>query len=115
MEELFKMAEQEMFDLCHPYVGTEHFFLAYLKKYGNKYITYDKFKKYILSIIGSSYKKSEYVLYTTKLREIKNTCHNMYEACVKILSDDDSIAYNILLSSGEDIEKIYLDVINTNN
>lgn len=112
MEEIFKIAEEEMLDMRQPYVGTEHFLLSYLKLYGNRYINYDKFKKYILDIIGSSYKKSEYILYTPKLRKIKNECNNIYDAMVRILTDEDSIAYNILLSSGEDIESIYLDVIN---
>ena len=39
MNNLFALAENEMKDLKHPYVGTEHFMLAYLKEYGNKYIT----------------------------------------------------------------------------
>lgn len=111
MKELFEIAEEEMLELNHPYVGTEHFMLAYLKVYGNKYITYDKFKQYIIEIIGSSYKKSEYILYTPILRDIKDTCQNYYEALVKILTNEDSIAYNILLCKREDIESIYLDVI----
>ena len=61
-----------------------------------------------------SYKESEYVLYTPILRKIKNECNNVYEAMVRILTDDDSIAYNILLSKGCDIEAIYLNIINTN-
>ena len=112
MEELFKIAEEEMKELKHPYVGTEHFVLAYLKKYGNKYITYQEFKDNIIRIIGNSYKESEYVLYTPILRNIKNECSNVYDAMVKILTNDDSIAYNILLSMDVDIEMIYLDVIN---
>jgi hypothetical protein len=54
------------------------------------------------------------VLYTPILRDIKNNSNNVYDAMVKILTDDDSIAYNILLSKGEDIESIYLNIINTN-
>lgn len=111
MEELFELAEKEMLELNHPYVGTEHFMLAYLKIYGNKHISYEKFKQYTIEIIGSSYKKSEYILYTPILRDIKNSCKNYYEALVKILTNEDSIAYNILLSKREDIESIYLDVI----
>jgi len=45
MDQLFIIAEEEMLKLHHPYVGTEHFMLAYLKTYGNKYITYDTFRK----------------------------------------------------------------------
>jgi hypothetical protein len=115
MEELFQLAESEMMELKHPYVGTEHFMLAYLKKYGNKYIDYDTYKDYILNIIGTSYKESEYILYTPILRDIKNNCNNVIDAMVKILTDDNSIAYNILLSSGCDVEAIYLNIINTNN
>ncbi len=111
MEQLFMVAEEEMLKLHHPYVGTEHFMLAYLKKYGNQYITYDTFREYILNIIGTSYKESEYILYTPILRKIKNECTNIIEAMVKILTNDDSIAYNILLSKNENIEKIYLDII----
>lgn len=111
MEELFKLAEEEMIRLRHPYVGTEHFLLAYLKKYGNNYITYERFLEQIKKIIGTSYKASEVILYTPILRKIKNECTNYIDALVKILMDDDSIAYNLLLSSGEDIESIYLDIL----
>ena len=111
MEELFKLAEEEMLRLHHPYVGTEHFMLAYLKKYGNNKISYDTFLNYILEIIGSSYKVSEYILYTPILTGIKKECKSYVDAMIKILTDEDSIAYNILLSKNEDIEGIYLDVI----
>lgn len=114
MDELFYLAEQEMKDMRHPYVGTEHFLLAYLKKYGNKYIDYDTYKQYIIDVIGRSSKESEYLLYTPILRDIKNNSNNVIDAIVKILTNDDSIAYNILLSKGEDIESIYLNIINTN-
>ena len=51
MEELFKLAEQEMIDLKHPYVGTEHFMLAFLKQNKNEYIDYLTFKDCIIRII----------------------------------------------------------------
>lgn len=114
MEELFYLAEQETKELKHPYVGTEHFMLAYLKVYGNKYIDYETYKNYIINIIGVSNIDTEYVLYTPILRDIKNTSNNVYDAMVKILTNDDSIAYNILLSAKCDIEAIYLNIINTN-
>ena len=114
MDELFLLAEKEMKELKHPYVGTEHFMLAYLTKYDNKYINYNTFKEYILDVIGTSFKENEYILYTPILRNIRNSCTNVYDAMIKILTDDDSIAYNILLSKGEDIEAIYLNIINTN-
>ncbi len=114
MEELFKVAEKEMKELRHPYVGTEHLLLAYLKVYGCKYIEYNELKEYMIKVIGSSYKESEYILYTPILRKIKNDCTNIYEAMIRVLTDDDSIAYNLLLSMEKDIEAIYLNIINTN-
>ena len=114
MDELFELAEKEVMELRHPYVGTEHFMLAYLYKYKNKYIDYDTFKKYVISVIGTSYKDTKYILYTPILRDIKNNSLNVIDAMVKILTNDDSIAYNILLSKGCDIEAIYLNIINTN-
>lgn len=114
MDEMFELAEKEMIELKHPYVGTEHFMLAYLKKFNCEYITYDEFRKYVIKVIGSSYKESKYVLYTPILRNIKNECSNVCEAMIRILTDEDSIAYNLLLSMEIDIEAIYLNVINTN-
>lgn len=111
MDILFKMAEEEMLELHHPYVGTEHLFLAYLKMFDNQYITYDKFKNNIIKVIGQSYKRSEVILYTPILRKIKNESSNIYEAIISILTDDNCIAYNLLLVNGYDIEKIYLDIL----
>lgn len=112
MDELFKVAEFERNELRHPYVGTEHLLLAYLKIYGNKYVSYDEFRECVIKVVGCSYKESEYLLYTPILRDIKNSSDNIYDAMVKVLTDDDSIAYNMLLSNGYDIESIYLDIIN---
>ena len=39
MDELFLIAEREMKELRQPYVGTEHIFLAFLKLFGNEFIT----------------------------------------------------------------------------
>ena len=113
MEEIFTIAEQEMIDLKHPYVGTEHFLLAFLKIYGSEYINYKELKEYIIKVVGSSYKTSEYILYTPILRSIKNECENIYDAMIRVITDDNSIAYNILLSMGIDIEAFYLSIINS--
>ncbi len=112
MEELFKIAETEMTEMKHPYVGTEHFLLAFLKVYGNKYLNYQMLKDYIMKVIGSSHKSSEYILYTPVLRKIKNECNNINECMIRILTDDDSIAYNLLLSMKVDVEAFYLSIIN---
>lgn len=114
MKELFALAETEMITLKQPYVGTEHLLLAYLKKYPNKIISYDTFRKYIIEIIGSSYKESSHILYTPILRQIKNNKKSPKKSILDILSNEDSIAYNILLSKKINIEELYNE-INTNS
>lgn len=112
MDRLFSMAEKEMFLLHNPYVGTEHFFLAYLKEYSCDSISYEEFKSYIIEIIGSSYRISEYVLYTPILRYVKNNIDNVKDAIVYILSNDDSIAFNILVSKNINCKKIIDNILN---
>lgn len=114
-EDLFLIAEQEMKDLRNPYVGTEHYFLAFLKKNKFKTIDYENFKKTIKRVIGSCYKETEYVLYTPYLRKLKNSSNNSFENVLEILKNPDSIVYNILTSEKYDIEEIFNEVTNTCN
>ena len=79
--------------------------------YNNKYLNYLDFREHVIKVIGKSNKCSEYILYTPILRKIKNECHNVYECMIRILTDDDSIAYNLLLSFGVDIEAFYLSIV----
>lgn len=112
MDKLFFIAEQEMFLLHNPYVGTEHFLLAYLKEYVSNIISYNEFKNLIIKVIGSSYLASEYVLYTPILRFVKENYDNVEEAIEYILSNDDSIAYNILKVNNVDIEMLLKEIKN---
>lgn len=112
MDKLFYMAEKEMFVLHNPYVGTEHFFLSYLKEYGSNVISYEDFRNYVKEIIGCSYKQSEFVLYTPILRFIKNNYDNIDDAILYILSNEDSIAYNILKVKNINIEEILKEIKN---
>lgn len=106
MDKMFCEAEKEMFVLHNPYVGTEHFFLSFLKDYGSSVISYDEFKSYVKEIIGCSYKVSEFVLYTPILRYIKNNIKNVEESIKYILTNDDTIVYNILKLKNTNIEEI---------
>jgi hypothetical protein len=112
MDKLFFIAEQEMFVLHNPYVGTEHFFLAYLKEYGSEVISYNEFKELIIKVIGSSYLASEYVLYTPILRYVKENIGNVSEAVNYILTNSDSIVYNLLISNGVNIERLLKEIKN---
>ena len=76
-EEILIKAKLEMLELKHPYVGTEHLVLAILHTKNelserlNKYnLTYNKFKKEILNIIGKGTKKSEFFLHTPLLKKV---------------------------------------------
>ena len=65
-----------MFELFHPYVGTEHLLLSLLsvdniKKICGKYgLTYDGFKSELLRVVGKSHIKSEVALYTPLMRKV---------------------------------------------
>ena len=68
-------AKKEMLDLGHPYIGTEHLLLSILNTDSNicerlnSYgLYYDNFKEELSKVIGTSKKKSEYILYTSLLR-----------------------------------------------
>lgn len=113
MDKLFKMAEEEMMSLHHPYVGTEHFLLACLKSYPIDELSYEELYEYILKIVGRAYKKSQYILYTPILRDVKKMYKDKREAIKFILNNDDSLAYNILLNKGENIESILIKLLNS--
>lgn len=113
MDKLFDMAEKEMLVLHNPYVGTEHFFLSYLKEYGSNVISYEDFNNYVREIIGSSYRQSEFLLYTPILRYVKNTFKDVKDAIKYILSNDDSIAYNILKVKNTDISLLLEELENS--
>ena len=76
-QDILIKAKLEMLELKHPYVGTEHLVLAILHTKNelsdrlNKYgLTYNKFKKEILSIIGKGSKKSDFFLHTPLLKKV---------------------------------------------
>ncbi|MBR3162201.1 MAG: ATP-dependent Clp protease ATP-binding subunit [Bacilli bacterium] len=70
-------AKDEMTALNHPYIGSEHLVLSILKNKNNlttrlnSYgLTYQRFKKEIINIIGTGTKKNPYTLYTPLLKKI---------------------------------------------
>lgn len=121
---VFKDAEEEMFNLLHPYVGTEHLFLSLLKNdeslnryFVNSGITYDSFKEMLLSVIGKAKKRSIYVLYTPLLKQViegaidKADLDNDGVVTTKILlwsllESNDGIAIQILRKMNFDIESV---------
>lgn len=126
-------SKNEMMDLKHPYIGSEHLILAILKnedskivKLLNNYeITYDNYKNRIIDIIGEGSKRSEWFLYTPLLKKIiENTILNYKEdndeineqqLFVTLLEEGEGIGIRILIGMGADISSIYNDCKSNSN
>ncbi len=117
-------AKEEMSNLKHPYIGSEHLLLAILKGKNNVSkkliefnITYEKVKKEIISIIGVGSKQSEWFLYTPMLRRIiensivdskdSNSEVMIEHLFLNLLDEGEGIAIRILLSMEVDIDNLY--------
>lgn len=127
-QHLLKQAQKEMFDLNHPYVGSEHLLLAILKEDNNvskiikKYnVTYSNFKNKLIDIVGTGTKQSKYILYTPLLKRILENStiearenNNKFVSpeilIISILDEEDGIAFSILKSMNVNIEKLYYDI-----
>jgi len=124
-QEIMIKAKLEMLELKHPYVGTEHLVLAILhtkneltdkiEKYN---LTYTKFKKEILNVIGKGTKKSEFFLYTPLLKKVIENAimdskdNNNGEVTVNhlfaaLLDVGEGIAIRIFISMNLDLDNMY--------
>ena len=121
---VLKRAEKEMFDLNHPYVGSEHMILAILyrnnamAKFFYKFgITYKNFKDNLIKIVGVSRKKSELVLYTPLLKRVisnaksdaieENSKVFVSNLIIALLEEGEGIAIRILLNMNVDLNEMY--------
>lgn len=129
ISKIFKTAEEEMFTLHHPYVGSEHLLLSLLKldkniqKLASKYnLTYDKFREELILVVGTSTKKSSFVLYTPLLKRIINlamedareleeelNCMHLFRA---MLEEGEGIAIRILYAMDINLDGLYDDLSN---
>lgn len=124
ISKIFKCAEEEMLSLHHPYVGSEHLLLSLLKNsttisnIAKKYdLTYESFRKELVLVVGSSSKKSTYILYTPLLKRIINL--SLEEASEKkeelnalhlfkaLLEEGEGIAIRLLYGMDINLEKLY--------
>lgn len=124
-QKVLLMAKKEMMDLKHPYVGSEHLLLSILHhpefsvtKLLNEYqITYDRYKKEIIKIIGVGKSANEWFLYTPLLKRIIEnaildskeddssiTVENLF---ISLLEEGDGVANRILLGMNVDIDLLY--------
>lgn len=117
-------AKEEMMELRHPYVGSEHLLLAILKSKNNvskklkQYnLDYDKFKNKIIETLGIGNKQSEWFLYTPMLKRImenamldckeKNSEVTIESLFSSLLEEGEGVAIRILLSLNIDLDKLY--------
>lgn len=126
VNKVLKEAEREMFELKHPYVGTEHLLLSLLKKpeiaqiAKKNNLTYELFRRELINVVGCSSKKSEVILYTPLLRLVIDTALNLAKEdnqelsaihlMSSLISSDDGIALRILMGMNIDLEKLYRDL-----
>src|SRR5574344_193403 len=119
-------AKKEMYELKHPYIGSEHLLLAILKdnnsvskKLKEYNLTYEKFKQEIIKVIGIGSKESEYFLYTPLLKRIlenaleesKDNNENITVDTIfnAILEEGEGIAIRLLLGMNINIDELYSD------
>ncbi len=118
-------AKEEMQSLNHPYIGTEHLVLSVLKneedlsrKLGKFGLNYEKFKKEIISVIGTGTKKNQFFLYTPLLKKVMEnalldakdnnngevTPEHLFSA---LLEEGEGIAIRIFIGMGIPLEDLY--------
>ncbi|MGI6329372.1 MAG: AAA family ATPase [Bacilli bacterium] len=118
-------AKKEMYNLKHPYVGSEHLLLAILKeenevskKLKRFNINYKSFKEDLVKIMGIGSIKKQWFLYTPLLKRVIESAildskddndeevsvHHLFCA---LLEEGEGVAIRILLNMGIDMDKIY--------
>lgn len=129
VNKIFKEAEKEMFDLNHPYVGSEHMLLGILKISGDlkelleRYnLTYDIFKKELVNVVGTARKKSELALYTPLLKRIisdalddakenNNGIVKPEHLLISMLEEGEGVGIRILINMEVNLDNLYNDLI----
>ena len=124
-------AKKEMYELKHPYVGSEHLLLSILhsnlditKRLNDYGIDYDAFRNKLISIVGIGSNSNTWFLFTPLLRRIINNATyyskdnskmvTPYNLFVSILEEGDGVANRILISMGIDIDKLSEEFLNNN-
>ena len=123
--EILMSAKEEMKELKHPYVGSEHLLLAILKddneisdRLKDFDLDYNRLKKEIIEIVGIGKKASTCFLYTPLLKRVLEnavydskennngnvTISHLFSA---ILEEGEGIAIRILIGMDIDLDELY--------
>src|SRR5574344_831132 len=119
-------AKKEMTNLKHPYVGSEHLFLAILsnkelevtQKLSEYNIDYNSFKNEVIKVIGKGNISNNWFLYTPLLkriienatidcRENKEKEVSVYQLFISMLEEGDGVAIRILMGMNIDVDALY--------
>lgn len=119
------IAKEEMYNLKHPYIGSEHLLLAILKNNNEiskslleDNISYKKFKEEIIEVLGVGKDYPNYFLYTPLLKRIienaiidskenNNGEVTIYHLFSSLLEEGEGVAIRILLGMGADLDSLY--------
>lgn len=133
VKKVLKEAENEMFELNHPYVGSEHMLLGILKTSDTLKellktydLTYEIFRRELINVVGTSRKKSELALYTPLLKRIIQDAIDEAKEneekqvrpehlLIGMLEEGEGIGIRILLNMDINLEGIYSDLVKNNN
>ncbi len=125
-------AKEEMFELKHPYVGSEHLLLSFLKredlevtKLLNRYgITYDSFYHCLIESVGLGSNSNEWFLFTPMLKKILINASNISRnkdqlvtpSCLFLafLREGEGVANRILMCLNVDLDALYDCFISSN-
>ena len=118
-------AKKEMYELNHPYVGSEHLMLSILKtdnsvsqKLKEYNLNYDTLREEIINVIGVGSKPSECFLYTPLLRRILENAiidskeNNNGDVTIEhlfasLLEEGEGVAIRIMMGMNVDIDSLY--------
>ena len=128
-QKLIINAKKEMYELKHPYVGSEHLLLAILhnedleitKKLNAYNVNYNNFRNELIKIIGCGSKENDWFLFTPLLRRIINNATyytkdnskmvTPYDLLVAILEEGDGVANRILICMNINMNKLSEDIL----
>ncbi len=127
---ILKKAKQEMQELKHPFVGTEHLLLSILsnknlkitKKLNEYSIFYENYKEELIATVGIGNSLNSYFIYTPLLkRVIENAIidakeDNLFEVNINtlftsMLDEGEGVGIRLLSNLGVNIDDLYLELL----
>ena len=127
---ILKKAKQEMQELKHPFVGTEHLLLSILsnknlkitKKLNEYSVFYENYKEELIATVGIGNSLNSYFIYTPLLkRVIENAIidakeDNLFEVNINtlftsMLDEGEGVGIRLLSNLGVNIDDLYLELL----